>query len=443
MIRYVKLRNYKSLVKLDVDFMEKKDKPKKLAIIYGENGVGKSNFATSFFTLNETMHTMSSVEEWDRILEMANNEEVDKEGYNDFLEKYIKDRYKNTKMIINEYKTIGSEENMILEFGFRIKGKNGYYKIEYNNEEIVSETLDYVLIKNQSCFFNITNNNKDINKNIFTDNSYYKEFKDLVDKYWGKHSLLSILSHEIRDKKRNYVKNKVEKGFYDVFEYFQSICTKVIGGNRTEFGKVGLKHHIPRNLSKGSISIKNEKYLDKAEKFIDYFFCKLYADIKKVYYEKEIKNNKINYSLIVKKNVYGKIIDVSFEKESTGTMNLLELIPFFISACEGQTVVIDELDKGIHDLLVDKILDNIIDYIKGQLIITTHNTLLIESRIPDKDIYVFNVNRNAEKELVPITDFNGRIHKNINKRKRYLLGMYGGIPYMSDIDFDELIENLK
>ena len=124
-------------------------------------------------------------------------------------------------------------------------------------------------------------------------------------------------------------------------------------------------------------------------------------------------------------------------------MNLLELIPFFISACEGQTVVIDELDKGIHDLLVDKILDNIIDYIKGQLIITTHNTLLIESRIPDKDIYVFNVNRNAEKELVPITDFNGRIHKNINKRKRYLLGMYGGIPYMSDIDFDELIENLK
>lgn len=443
MIRYVKLRNYKSLVKLDVDFMEKKDKPKKLAIIYGENGVGKSNFATSFFTLNETMHTMSSVEEWDRILEMANSEEVDKEGYNDFLEKYIKDSYKNTKMIINEYKTIGSEENMILEFGFRIKGKNGYYKIEYNNEEIVSETLDYVLIKNQSCFFNITNNNKDINKNIFTDNSYYKEFKDLVDKYWGKHSLLSILSYEIKDKKRNYVKNKIEKGFYDVFEYFQSICTKVISGNRTEFGKVGLKHHIPRNLSKGSIFIKNEKYLDKAEKFIDYFFCKLYADIKKVYYEKEIKNNKINYNLIVKKNVYGKIIDVSFEKESTGTMNLLELIPYFISACEGQTVVIDELDKGIHDLLVDKILDNIIDYIKGQLIITTHNTLLIESRIPDKDIYVFNVNRNAEKELVPITDFNGRIHKNINKRKRYLLGMYGGIPYMSDIDFDELIENLK
>ena len=443
MIRYVKLRNYKSLVKLDVDFMEKKDKPKKLAIIYGENGVGKSNFATSFFTLNETMHTMSSVEEWDRILEIANSEEVDKEGYNDFLERYIKDSYKNTKMIINEYKTIGSEENMILEFGFRIKRKNGYYKIEYNNEEIVSETLDYVLIKNQSCFFNITNNNKDINKNIFTDNSYYKEFKDLVDKYWGKHSLLSILSYEIKDKKRNYVKNKIEKGFYDVFEYFQSICTKVISGNRTEFGKVGLKHHIPRNLSKGSIFIKNEKYLDKAEKFIDYFFCKLYADIKKVYYEKEIKNNKINYNLIVKKNVYGKIIDVSFEKESTGTMNLLELIPYFISACEGQTVVIDELDKGIHDLLVDKILDNIIDYIKGQLIITTHNTLLIESRIPDKDIYVFNVNRNAEKELVPITDFNGRIHKNINKRKRYLLGMYGGIPYMSDIDFDELIENLK
>ena len=60
MFRYVKLKNYKSLVDLNVDFTEKKDTPKKLILIYGENGAGKSNFATSFFTLFELIRTKSN-----------------------------------------------------------------------------------------------------------------------------------------------------------------------------------------------------------------------------------------------------------------------------------------------------------------------------------------------------------------------------------------------
>lgn len=442
MIRYVNLKNYKSLVNLKVDFMQTKEKAKNVIVIYGENGVGKSNFATSFYTLNETMQTMSSAEQLDKFFDFIEKEKTS-EKYDDLLEKYISSRMKNTEMIIKEYKTIDSKDNMVLEFGFKIKNKNGSYKIEYSNDEIVSERLEYVFNKNQSYFINITLDNKDINKNIFMDGNYCKEINDLVDKYWGKHSFLSIISHEVRDKKRNYVKNKVSKGFYEVFEYLKSISAKVINGNHSEFGVVGIRHNIPKNFIKGTIPIKQEDSLDKAEKLINYFFNNLYADIKNVYYAKEINNNKINYNLMLRKKVYGKIIDIDFEKESTGTMNLLGLIPYFISACEGQTVIIDELDKGIHDLLVDKIIDNIIDYIKGQLIITTHNTLLLESRIPNKDIYVFTVNRNAEKELVPITEFNGRIHKNINPRKQYLMGMYGGVPYMTDIDFDELINNLE
>lgn len=443
MIRYVKLRNYKSLVKLDVNFMETKVKPKKIVVIYGENGVGKSNFATAFYTLHESMRTMSSVDDLDKFLEKNSEIINDIDSKKDF-ETFIKENiFKSTEKIIKKYKTIDSKENMILEFGFNIKGKNGSYKIEYNNEEIVSERLDYVLNKNESYFINFTKNIKEINKGIITDNTYYKEIKDMIDKYWGKHSFLSIITYEKKDKKRNYVKNKTSKGLYEVIEYLQSICTKIKNGNYSEFGRIGIKHFIPRDFITGTIDNKDEDGLDKVEEFINDFFTKLYTDIKGIYYKKDKKNNKIEYNLMVKKKIYGKLIDVKFDQESTGTMNLLDLIPYFISACEGQTVVIDELDTGIHDLLVDKLLDNIIDYIKGQLIITTHNTLLLESRIPNKDIYVFNVNKDAEKELLPITEFKGRIHKNINPRKQYLLGMYGGVPYVSDIDFDELIDNLK
>lgn len=141
--------------------------------------------------------------------------------------------------------------------------------------------------------------------------------------------------------------------------------------------------------------------------------------------------------------IYGKIMDVDFSLESTGTQNILELIPYLISACEGQTVIIDELDTGIHDLLVKNLLECIYKYIKGQLIITTHNTMLINSSIPSENIYILNANSKAEKELIAITDFSGRIHKNNNPRKKYLNGIYGGIPMPADIDFEELIENLK
>ena len=119
------------------------------------------------------------------------------------------------------------------------------------------------------------------------------------------------------------------------------------------------------------------------------------------------------------------------------------MIPYLISACEGQTVIIDELDTGIHDLLVKNLLECIIKYVKGQLIITTHNTMLIDSSIPNEDIYIFNADSKAFKELIAITDFDGRIHKNNSPMKKYLHGLYGGIPMFTDIDFDEILENLN
>lgn len=440
MIRYVKLVNYKSLVNLYVDFMKTKTKPKNLVLIYGENGIGKSNFANSFYTLNETMRTMSSIEMFKKIIEKS---EAKPNQYKNFIEKHIKDRFKDVKMIINDCKTIDSNGNMLMEYGFICNKKNGIYHIEMNNEEIVSEKLEYVINKNQTYFFDIDKNNVKINASIFTDKNYYNEFLELIDKYWGKHSFLSILSYEIEDKKREYMNKKISKSLYDVLLYLKMMCTKIKGGNHSEFGIIGTQHILMDDLEEGKISIKYEKELDKNEYLINEIFTTLYTDIKNVYYKRTIENNYIKYKLFSKKMIYGKIMDVDFSLESTGTQNILTLVPYLISACEGQTVIIDELDTGIHDLLVKNLLECIARYVKGQLIITTHNTMLIDSSIPSENIYIFNANSKAEKELIAITDFEGSIHKNNSPRKRYLNGVYGGIPMFTDIDFEELIENLK
>lgn len=442
MIRYVKLHNYKSLVDLNVDFMKTKTKAKNLILIYGENGIGKSNFATSFYTLNETMRTLSSIEMWKKFVE-DNSEELNDENHREFYETHFRSRFKDTEMIIKDCKTIASSGNMILEYGFVYKGKNGFYHIEMNDSEIISEKLEYVLNKNQTYFFDLKPNSMKINVNIFKDKEYFKMFNKLLEQYWGKHSFLSILSYEIEDKKNGYIKKKISSTLYSLLCYLKTMCTKVKGGNHSEFGMMGTQHKLMGKLDRGKISLKSEDELNKVEVVLNEFFTSLYSDVKKVYYERDYKENSVSYKLIMTKLIYGTLLDIDFNLESTGTQNILDLFPYLISACEGQTVIIDELDTGIHDLMVNNLLENISSFIKGQLIITTHNTMLIESEIPKENIYVFYVNGNAEKELLAITDFNGRIHKNINPRKKYLKGGFGGIPMLTDIDFENMIDNLR
>lgn len=448
MITYVKLKNYKSLVDFKVNFVKKKNTPKKLVLIYGENGIGKSNLANSFFTLNETMRTMLSVKKARKMLDKLNNigflkdDEQTLKYSEEFAKDYIKSRWRDTKTIISECKTIDSNENMILEYGFMLDNKEGVYHIEFDDDEIVSEKLDYVLNKNLVSYFDISKKyDYKINVNIFKNKSYYNDFLQLIDKYWGKHSFMSILSSEIEEKTNEYMNDAISDNLHKIFRFFTHACVKIKGSNNFEFGVVGTNHDLIDELDNGTISVKEETKLDKAEELLNEIFTSLYSDIKKVYYQKSYDENNLKYKLYIKKMIYGKIKDIDFSLESTGTQNILELIPFLISACEGQTVIIDELDNGIHDLMVKSLLETVEPYIKGQLIITTHNTLLINS-MPKESIYIFNADKDANKELISLDEFPDRIQKNNSPQKKYLSGLLGGIPITNDIDFEELIENL-
>lgn len=323
MIRYIKLKNYKSLVDLDIDFMKTKTKAKKIILVYGENGIGKSNFANSFYTLNETMRTMSVVEMLKKVLKDINDENK----YSSLIKETLSKNFKDIKMIINDCKTFNSKDNMVMEFGFICNKKNGSYRIEMNNEEIVSEKLEYVINKNQTYFFDINKNAFKINNNIFIDKNYNHEFLELIDKYWGKHSFLSILSYEIEDKKNGYINQKISKNLYDVLTYLKRINTKIITGNNNEFGIVGITHNLISDLDKGKIPVKYKDILDNNEYLLNEIFTSLYSDIKKVYYKRITEDNYINYELFIKKMIYGKIMDINFNVESTGTQNILNLIP--------------------------------------------------------------------------------------------------------------------
>ena len=441
MFTYLKLKNYKSLINFEVDLTKKENSPKKLISIYGENGIGKSNFVDSFYTLKRIVSTRT-INEKIRILTEKQKElqtdDFDKALY--FfgqLGSIIKNGFfSNSIDIINECKTIDSKDNMIIEVGFKIKSKTGIYCIETDDADIISEKLDFTLNKNKVNFFEMTKKEKYLNESVFIDHEYKKEILSIIEKYWGKHSLLSLIAYEIEDKKENYVKKKIFNGIFEVINFFSSLS--ILSRNKMEV----FKDIEEEKLFYGTLSVSEEKKLTKIENVINTFFTALFSDIKQAYYKKKIDNDKINYVLCFKKNIYNKLIDIEYNRESTGTKNILKILPYLISAAKGKTVIIDEIDNGIHDLLMLKILENLSEDLKGQLIITTHNTLLLEEEFIKDSIYIFKVDENANKKLLALNKFEGRVHPNLSIRKRYLKGLYGGIPFPMDIDFNELIEGV-
>lgn len=438
MFTSLELHNYKSLVELNVSFLKKKDIAKKLIVVYGENGVGKSNFASAFFTLYESMQTLSV-----RKAIMAFLEDKKEYANKDSFIRAVSSKLRDTEAIIKNCKTIDSSDNMSLKFGFNIGGKEGSYLIEYDDTQIVRERLEYALVKNRCVLFDISLNERKINKKLFLESEYAYEVEENLTKYKGRHSLLSIIYNDLEEKANEYVQKRIHPALYKIIGDFVTMSVSLKHGNHGEFDKIGVSHEILSQLKSGTLNIEDEEELDKAEELLNNFFTQTYSDIKEVFYKKEVINEKsFKYELFFKKKIYGNLIDVSYELESTGTLHLLKILPYLLMSVEGTVVVIDELDTGIHDLLVENLLNSIIDSIGGQLIVTTHNTMILDSEIDPEYIYTFVIDRDAKKELVPIVEFENRVHPNLNYRNRYLKGMYGGIPNIADIDFDELSDIL-
>lgn len=100
---------------------------------------------------------------------------------------------------------------------------------------------------------------------------------------------------------------------------------------------------------------------------LNVFLPKINSNIKNVYYKLKNQNKEIAYELYTKQIISGDLKDIPFTLESTGTHNILELLPFFMIAAQGYTAVIDEMDTGIHDLLVMYMLQDIFQILKDNL----------------------------------------------------------------------------
>jgi AAA15 family ATPase/GTPase len=122
--------------------------------------------------------------------------------------------------------------------------------------------------------------------------------------------------------------------------------------------------------------------------------------------------------------------------ESSGTRNLLFLTgPVLDVLQKGLTLVIDELDTSLHTLIVRELVGLFhrpdINTGEAQLIFSTHDTSLLDA--PDllrrDQIWFVEKDVNQASTLVALAEFSPR--KNEALERGYLMGRYGGIPYLN------------
>lgn len=439
MFEYVKLKNFKSFGNIEFNLLDRNNRPKKMVLIYGENGIGKSNIASAFFMLSETLRTMDVRD----IMESLLADDAERLNNSEEFKKYFRMRYKDIETLIKENKTVASTDSMLIEFGFRLNEKSGKYMLEMNDSQIIHERLEYILTQRRGIYFDITPEKVTISTRIFQDRSSYQAIKKACAKFWGKHSLLSILVHESDDKADNYIRDQIEFNFSVLLEFFSRVSCKIKIGSRQERGVIGLPPEILGEYENGQIARRDEEILNRTEKMLDAFLKLTYKDIVRAYYKRTYEKDLIQYQLVVTKSIAGKPRDIDFSLESTGTQFLIQQLPFMLVVVKGSVAVIDEFDTGIHDLLVKALATSLYDSIEGQLIMTTHNTLLMESDIPKECIYVINEVDSGEKEIQCILHYNNKIGEKNNIRRQYLFGKYTGIPEEPTIDFKGLLNTLK
>lgn len=152
---------------------------------------------------------------------------------------------------------------------------------------------------------------------------------------------------------------------------------------------------------------------------------------------KTMKGQKIYHAGIGRRSSNGSIVRFDLDDESTGTNVLYNLAgPWLDTLCYGFSLVIDELDSGLHPLalqvLVAMFFDSVQNTSNAQLIITCHEaTLMREQLLRTDQIWFIDRTVKDGSRLYPLSEFKPR--QNESFLRGYLGGRYGGIPVTKSI----------
>lgn len=149
--------------------------------------------------------------------------------------------------------------------------------------------------------------------------------------------------------------------------------------------------------------------------------------------EKSTTTTTRNKTILTHKTALGEA-DLNYEDESEGTKNLIGFwLPWITKnplRNPRRLLIVDELDSSLHPKIVAALVEKHINAdIPSQLIFTTHDTHLMDSKLLRRDqFWITERDINGATQLRSIHDFEGRDSEDIEKR--YYEGRYRGLPFV-------------
>lgn len=147
-----------------------------------------------------------------------------------------------------------------------------------------------------------------------------------------------------------------------------------------------------------------------------------------------------------------QLIGIDFRDESAGTLKMFSLIePLFDVLRFGSVLFVDELNARLHPLLVRNLILTFTNQETNpnhaQLIFTSHDTWhLANNTLRRDEIWFTDKDKEGRSTLYSLAEFRsgdgGKIRKDENYEKNYLLGKYRAIPSLKTIQllFDDFTQ---
>lgn len=439
LIRKIVLDGFKSLSHLEFDLTEGDvGRDGGVALIYGENGAGKTHLIESMAVLKMTTDTLL-LEDVPRDISGDSvwfGTHVLGHGAMDRRLNLPHGCYRtwDLRSISEECRSIGGDGRIGMALHFTLDGANGEYRMSIGPDGRVSEeVLTYRISKNTGEIFSIRSDGDapvfSFSRQLFTDSGMRNDMERRIRKEWGLHTFISMMKHELYGSNPGYISESVGTGIMDFIAFLDGMHVVT----RPSVNSVSGGFDDPMaHPAAGSVRVGSEGDLDLLEARLFAYFHDLCTDVMDVRYDRHTVGGRIVYQLMVTRRINGVAVQVPFVRESTGMLRLLELFSA-IMAYEGDGVVLmDEFDTGIHERMVRDIIGSISEDEAGQFIATTQCTGLLEGSKPE-NTFILILDAMANKSIRSLPRIERTVNGN-NNRIRYLNGVFRGIPFTSLID---------
>ena len=394
----------------------------RLSAIYGANGAGKSN-------LLESLQLLKGM--------------VESEGLSHFS-------FSESPAFKFDEDCLVSPSGMAVEFF--VDGNVFYYHIEFNTQSVVVEEL-FLSKKTKDIKLFVRDDKGIFINDDYMDNASSEQFLDALNrlvrpdmfllsflgKYYPKEMPLASSAYNWFARALEIITPATIAGFVphllDKNPDFEKLVNETIPQMKTGISKLSVKKEVvSEDEIKGSQELQQIAKRAKAQP--DMPLAKIDSqngDTVNYVFENDSLYKKTLVSIHQKPD--GSEVEMTMGSESDGTRRLIEYMPLFYAVTkQGGVYIVDEIERSMHPILIKDIMQKLSESntAKGQLIFTTHESGLLDQNIfrPD-EIWFAQKDSEQATQLYPLSDYN--IHKTANIENGYLIGRYGGIPFLSNL----------